>query len=126
MIIGIGADLIDAARFDGLEANVRLMDRLFTEDEKIYIGKKGYRSAAGLFAAKEAAVKAVGTGFAGFWPRDVEITRDEYGKPGVAFHGKAKKLADERGVKKMHVSITHTDASAAAFAVATDGENPTN
>jgi len=60
-------------------------------------------------------VKALGTGFRGFWPCDIEITHDEFGKPHVILHGAVKKAA---GTAIVHISISHNETDAIAFAVA--------
>jgi phosphopantetheine--protein transferase-like protein len=67
------------------------------------------QSAAGIFAAKEAVAKALGTGFCGFFPRDIEILHKENGKPYVIFHKNPRRL-------KIHISISHTASDAIAFA----------
>lgn len=72
---------------------------------------------AGTFAVKEAVAKALGTGFRGFMPIDVEVLRDELGKPYVVLHGGAKKAAGEKKIRRMEVSITDTAEYAMAFAV---------
>jgi holo-[acyl-carrier protein] synthase len=91
--------------------------RCFTEGELAYLKNKGPKTASGLFAAKEAVVKALGSGFDGFWPRDVEIYHDEKGRPGVTLHGAAREKADALGVSNIFVSITHNKTTAAAVAV---------
>ena len=132
MILGIGTDIIEIARFTK-EHIPRFMDRVFTAQEQQYLQNKGAASMAGLFAAKEAIVKALGTGFSGFWPCDAEIMHDSAGKPYGVLHGKAAKLAKEqvrrcRCKKKprrlryrrgysIHVSISHSNEMAAATAI---------
>jgi len=94
--------------------------RIFTGKEQALWESRG-RSAsvlAGNFAAKEAVVKALGTGFAGFWPVEVEVLRNADGKPFVVLHGKAKKIAKAQGVQHIHITITNTMDTAVAFAVA--------
>jgi len=116
-ILGIGTDIIKIARFEGMTP--RFMERVFTPDERAYLLGKPTASAAGLFAAKEAVAKALGTGFRGFWPSDVEIWHDELGKPQVRLHGAAEQAAAKQtaGEHRVHVSISHTDTDAIAFAV---------
>ena len=73
---------------------------------------------AGLFAAKEAIAKALGTGFRAFMPIDIEVLRNELGKPYVNLYGGAAKRAFELNVGIIHVTITNTKEYAQAFAVA--------
>jgi phosphopantetheine--protein transferase-like protein len=75
---------------------------------------KPAQTMAGLFAAKEAVVKALGIGFSGFWPCDVEICHDIKGKPYVRLHNKARKYENHC----IAVSISHTKTDAVAFALA--------
>lgn len=78
---------------------------------------ENYSRLAGTFAVKEAVSKALGTGFRSFGPREIEVLRDDLGKPFVRLHGGAKKLAEELAIQQIHVSITNTAEYAAAFAV---------
>jgi len=103
----------------------RFAARVFTPNERAYLLAKGHESAAGLFAAKEAVAKALGTGIRGFWPDQIEIAHDALGKPHVILHKEAaliaKKLA--KGKRRFYrgysisLSISHTDTDAIAFAV---------
>ena len=117
MIAGIGTDILEVTRIVNGMRNQRFLMKVFTEDELTYCQGKSIESAAGLFAAKEAAVKAAGIGFTGFWPRDVEITHDASGKPAVNPRGKFKDICDSKRII-FHISITHTKDIAAATAVA--------
>jgi holo-[acyl-carrier protein] synthase len=87
--------------------------RVFSPGELAAKGGSG-ASLAGLFAAKEAVAKALGTGFSGFSPRDIEIIWDENSRPGVKTHGAA---ACRLGAGRVSVSISHCRCHAAAFAV---------
>ncbi|MFA5524397.1 MAG: holo-ACP synthase, partial [Tissierellales bacterium] len=73
---------------------------------------------AGLFAAKEAVSKALGSGISGFKWTDIEIYTESSGKPCVRLLGKAKKLADTIGISNIHISISHSKENAVAFAIA--------
>jgi len=125
MILGIGVDIIKTARFEGMTKN--FMARVFTPREQAYLSHKGYISAAGLFAAKEAVAKALGTGFKGFWPNQIEITHDGHGRPEVILHDKAARIAEimaggqEYGIS---LSISHTNSDAIAFVVISKGNYP--
>ncbi|MDR1663522.1 MAG: holo-ACP synthase [Clostridiales bacterium] len=117
MILGTGLDIIEIERFKNAESP-RFLARCFTGNERAYMKGKGAQTAAGLFAAKEAAVKALGTGFRGFWPNAVEILHDEQGKPYAVFHGRAKEMLEAR-FQRVHffISISHNKTTAAAVCV---------
>ena len=72
---------------------------------------------AGRFAAKEAVAKALGTGFRGFDFKDIEIDRTTLGKPIVILKGKAKLIAKKEGQYNIHLSISHGEDSAVAYAI---------
>jgi len=118
---GIGVDAVDVERFRQVMARrPGIVHRLFTETERAYALRSrdpGPRLAV-RFAAKEAVLKAlgVGVGAAGF--RDVEVVRGDNGEPGLALSGRAAALSAERGVRRWHVSLTHTDTVAVATVVA--------
>ena len=125
-IHGIGTDIIEIDRFlhKGALLSKRFMERCFTENERGYLSGKGIESTAGLFAAKDAVVKAMGTGFCGFWPSAVEIKHNASGKPCVVLHGKAADAANEKGILHIEVSISHCRMLALATAVAMRGVTP--
>lgn len=116
MIYGVGTDIVKISRFENVSKN--FMEKCFTEAEREYLNGKRASSAAGLFTAKEAVVKAMGTGFKGFWPVDVEIAHNADGKPEAVLHRKAARLADERDIGRIWLSISHSETDAVAFAVA--------
>ena len=121
MIVGLGLDVVDLDRFAGVigrqgEALVRRVYR----DGEIRRGEGPARIAhlAGLFAAKEAALKALGTGWGGgLGFRQIEIRRDERGAPGLAFHDRALERAAALGVVNSRLSISHDGRFAAAVVV---------
>lgn len=122
MILGIGCDLIEIARIErAIERNPHFFERVYTPEEREYIASKRVETAAGLFAAKEAVAKALGTGFRGFLTDSIRILPDELGRPCCTLSGGALKRARELGVTNIHVSVTHTQMTAAAFAVAEGG-----
>jgi len=118
MIVSTGVDIVKTARFKDMTQ--RFLTRVYTPTERAYLLPRCHISAAGLFAAKEAVAKALGTGFSGFWPDAIEITHDAKGKPEVTLHGKAAELLNELGggvPMDVSLSISHTDTDALAFAV---------
>lgn len=119
MILGLGNDIIEIHRIkDALEKNPRFLSRVFTEKETEYFlsRKMKIESIAGGFAAKEAVSKALGTGFRDFSMKDIEVLRDRQGKPFAILHKNALKTARQKGIKEIHISITHSREF--AFAVA--------
>ncbi|MCL2286134.1 MAG: holo-ACP synthase [Firmicutes bacterium] len=119
MIIGTGVDIVKVERFVKKQ-NPQFIKRVFSAYEQEYLTAKGAESMAGLFAAKEAVAKAMGTGFAGFFPCDIEVLHDEKGKPYVRLHGKAAEIIQvvtHSNHLNIHISISHSDTDAIAFAV---------
>jgi holo-[acyl-carrier protein] synthase len=125
-IVGVGVDAVDVARFrQVLDRRPRFAQRCFTESERADATGSAdvAQSLAARFAAKEAVMKALGTGIGGFALTDVEVCRTT-GKgatrnaPYLRLHGTAAELAGTRGAGTFHLSLTHTDGVAIAFVVA--------
>jgi holo-[acyl-carrier protein] synthase len=119
MIVGIGIDIIEIQRIRDVHARHqdRFTNRILTNAEKDYVLKHADPSArlAGRWAAKEAALKALGTGLAeGISWREVEILPDTRGKPTLILHGKALQRAKEMEAAVFHVTITHSNEMAMA------------
>jgi len=128
MIVGLGVDACDVARIRrALEgrAGARFRARVFTPAEQVYCEarRRGrFASYAARFAAKEAAMKALGTGWAqGVGWRDFEVVRARSGPPRIVLHGRAAVLARRRGMARWLLALTHTGASALASVVVEDG-----
>jgi holo-[acyl-carrier protein] synthase len=123
MIVGVGIDLIELGRFKAAmkRQGAPLLDKLFTAAERRYCEGKWNRIAhyAARFAAKEAVLKALGTGWSGgiHWT-DVEVARDGAGAVTVRLTGQAKKAAAKRKIRRIHLNITHAEHYAAAVAIA--------
>ncbi len=115
MIIGIGTDIIKIDRIKKACEREAFLKHVYSEKEKEIC--KSPAMLAGNFAVKEAVSKAFGTGLA-FKVNEIEVLRDEKGKPYVVLHNKAKEIATQKGVKNIFVSITDEDDLAVAFAVA--------
>ncbi len=113
MIVGIGTDIVEVSRFEQLISDNHFMERVFTPAERSYIGDKTH-CAAGIFGAKEAFSKAVGTGLSGFSLQEVEVCHDEKGKPFYALSGRA---LEKYGHLTFHLSISHEKTYAVAFAI---------
>ncbi|EHK2328034.1 holo-ACP synthase [Clostridium perfringens] len=124
MIIGIGVDIIEIERVrQAIQNNKNFLSKLFTEKEIDYFISRNMNSEviAGNFAAKEAVSKALGTGIRGFSFKDIEILRNELGKPEVILHSGAKlignKLIGNNNSLRIHLSISHNNSSAIAYSV---------
>ncbi|HUY16431.1 MAG TPA: holo-ACP synthase [Acidimicrobiales bacterium] len=113
----VGVDLVDVARFTlALERHPRLAERLFTEGERRDAKARPERLAA-RFAAKEAVLKTFRVGIGAAPWRSIEVTTDDAGAPSVVLHAPALELARAAGVETLHLSLTHTQLTAAAFVV---------
>ena len=124
MIIGIGLDIIEIERVrQAIRNNKNFLSKLFTEREIDYFISRNMNSEviAGNFAAKEAVSKALGTGMRGFSFKDIEILRNELGKPEVILHNGANlignKLVENNNSLRVHLSISHNNSSAIAYSV---------
>jgi holo-[acyl-carrier protein] synthase len=121
-IIAHGIDLVDCPRIEDMikRHGDRFTDRVFTAAEQKYAraNRNPVEKLAGRFAAKEAVLKLLGTGWRGkiAWT-EIEIVNNSAGQPEVALSGEVKKIADELGIKHISVSITHTANFAIASAV---------
>ena len=122
MIVGSGVDLCEVARIkDAIERHGRrFLERVYTDREIDYAQRKAnlYERYAARFAAKEAGMKALGTGWRGGvkW-RDFEVTNLPSGRPTLQFHGKAAEFAKKLGVETISLSITHTSVQAMALVI---------
>ena len=118
MILGTGCDLAECSRF--ANAAPSLLDKILTDQEKAYClqyAKSSERIAA-KFAAKEAVLKALGTGWSqGIHWTDIEIVHDTLGKPQVILKGNALAIAKSQGNFFFHISISHIELFAMAFAI---------
>ena len=117
MIFSVGTDIIEIDRVEKACLKKGFMQKVYTQNEISAFGAKA-RSLAGNFAAKEAVVKAFGTGFGLIEPSEIEILRDEKGKPYVILHGNAESFALKNKIIAVRVSISHNRNDAVAFAVA--------
>ena len=117
--VAVGVDLIEIDRVAAaLERfGSRFLERVYTDGEIAYCRGRAPQLAA-RFAAKEAAMKALGTGNRGVGWREVEVTRSRSGEPGIALHGRAVARAQALGVDRLAVSLSHSRAYAVASVVA--------
>jgi len=119
MIVGTGVDIEEVARIEEAVTRHgrRFLERVFTAREIGYVEgtNQPYQRYAARFAAKEAGMKALGTG----WDRgvrwlDLEVVNDGSGRPSLALHGRAAAIAGEMGCTAVHVSLSHTRHHAVA------------
>lgn len=116
MIVGIGTDIIEIKRIERACSGKLFMKRVFTENEYDYISHHNIESAAGYYAAKEAVVKALGTGFSGIGFKDVEIVKIK-DVPSVLLHGNARDIADKKNIANIILTISHCREYATAVAI---------
>jgi len=122
-VLGLGIDLVDLARVAQLleHKGEQAMTRFFTDEERAYLATRTNPTghAAARIAAKEAVYKAMqalpGARAVGW--REIEVTRDEAGRPAIRLHGLAQRLSHDQGGLRVQVSLTHSETSAGAVAV---------
>ncbi len=130
MTVGIGIDLVDVERIARAlgQHRERFEARVFTPVEIADCAGRADRTLAlaARFAAKEACLKALGTGWSqGLGFRDVEVVRGSTGRPEIRLHGRAAARAQELGAERIHVSLTHERHVAAAVVVLDGPSGPT-
>jgi len=122
MILGTGIDLAEVPRIRAAieKHGERFVERVFTEKEIAYVERKAnkFERYAARFAAKEAGMKAIGTGWRhGVRWQDFEVTNLSSGRPTLTFHGVAAEVAQRLGVTQVHLSLTHTEQYGQAFVI---------
>ncbi len=116
MILGIGNDLIEIKRVKMACEKESFLKKYYTDAEISMCSGKASKL-AGNFAVKESVAKAFGTGFRGFEAKDIEVLRDELGKPYVNLYRGAKEKYDNLQATSVHVSISNTDELVEAIAI---------
>ena len=127
-IVGHGIDIVETTRIQKLHAEhgQRFLDRCYTPREQAYCArnpKRYFEHLSGRFAAKEAILKVLGTGWRGgiAWT-DMEILPEPSGQPKLVLSGECLRIATELGIARWHVSISHIDPPATASAIGLRGE----
>ena len=123
MIFGIGTDILDRKRLDrGLDA--AFIRRAYTDAERLQAAQRCDPAAyyATRFAAKEAVLKALGTGLRGGELTEIVVTNDELGKPAVELRGYHRELAERLGAARINISLSHGRDTAVAYVVMEDGK----
>ena len=122
-ILGHGIDIVETSRIRALVDNhgQHFLDRVFTPAEQAYCArnrKRYFEHLSGRFAAKEAVLKVLGTGWRGgiAWT-DIEILPEPSGQPKVQLTGECLRIATELGIGRWHVSISHIETHATASAI---------
>ena len=122
MILGIGTDIIEIHRVQKImqEKKAQFSAKFFTDQEVGYCESRSnpYPHYAVRFAAKEAAVKALGTGFREMKFKDIEVVNDDLGAPAIKLSGKALAIACEKGIKEIKISLSHCESYAVSYAIA--------
>jgi len=124
-IVGLGLDLAQIGRMEAflLKRGQRARDRLFTSGEQAYCDRRGARWThyTGRFAVKEAVMKVLGTGWRqGVRWVDIEVVRAPGQAPQCVLHGESARIAQRKGIRTIHITITHDAGLASAVAVAED------
>lgn len=119
MIVGIGVDLVDVARFERAASRTpRLLDRLFAQSEQHPDSRDmPLRSLAARFAAKEALIKAIGDSDGVRW-HDIRVVSNELRNPSLELSGRIAEVASERGIDRFHLSMSHDADLAIAYVIA--------
>ena len=120
MLIGVGCDVIEIARVQKAIEREAFVERVYAPSEIAYCRSRGKQAAASFdarFAAKEAVLKALGTGLRGGELQEIVITNDALGKPRVQFLGYHAQLAERLGVKNIAISMSHSREMALAYVV---------
>jgi holo-[acyl-carrier protein] synthase len=125
LILGTGIDLaeVDRIRQSIQRYGERFVGRIYTPGEVAYVESKANRFEryAARFAAKEAGMKALGTGWRrGVRWRDFEVANEPSGRPALRLHGRAAEIAAQLGVRRLSLSLTHTSESGMAFVILED------
>jgi holo-[acyl-carrier protein] synthase len=127
MIYGIGTDIIEVSRIKAvMDRDIGFRDKIFTPGEITYCETKRhkYENYAARFSAKEAFLKAIGTGWRfGVRFADIDIFHDELGKPHIRTTGVAKELTEQLLISKIHVSLSHLKEMATAIVIL-ETDNP--
>jgi holo-[acyl-carrier protein] synthase len=128
-ILGHGIDIVETTRVQRMveEHGQRFLDRVFTPAEQAYCAanpKRYYEHLAGRFAAKEAVLKVLGTGWRGgiAWT-DVEVLKEPSGQPRIRLSGECERIAQRVGITRWHVSLSHIETHATASAIGMRGDN---
>jgi holo-[acyl-carrier protein] synthase len=119
MIVGVGCDIIEIERIARAIKSESFIRRVFTAEEAAYCQRRGQQAAAS-FAAKEAVLKALGTGLREGSLQEIAVDNDGLGKPLVQLSGHFAMLAKQLGVKNIQISLSHSRELATAYVIMED------
>ena len=125
MIVGIGCDIIEIERIARAIKSESFIRRVFTAEEAAYCQRRGQQAAASFaarFAAKEAVLKALGTGLREGSLQEIAVDNDGLGKPLVQLSGHFAMLAKQLGVKNIQISLSHSRELATAYVILEEGK----
>lgn len=125
MIVGVGCDIIEIERIARAIKSESFIWRVFTAEEATYCQRRGQQAAASFaarFAAKEAVLKALGTGLREGSLQEIAVDNDGLGKPLVQLSGHFAMLAKQLGVKNIQISLSHSRDFAVAYVIMEDGK----
>lgn len=125
MIVGVGCDIIEIERIARAIKSESFIRRVFTAEEAAYCQRRGQQAAASFatrFAAKEAVLKALGTGLREGSLQEIAVDNDGLGKPLVQLSGHFAMLAKQLGVKNIQISLSHSRELATAYVIMEDGK----
>lgn len=125
MIVGVGCDIIEIERIARAIKSESFIRRVFTAEEAAYCQRRGQQAAASFaarFAAKEAVLKALGTGLREGSLQEIAVDNDVLGKPLVQLSGHFAMLAKQLGVKNIQISLSHSREFAVAYVIMEDGK----
>ena len=125
MIVGVGCDIIEIERIARAIKSESFIRRVFTAEEAAYCQRRGQQAAASFaarFAAKEAVLKALGTGLREGSLQELAVDNDGLGKPLVQLSGHFAMLAKQLGVKNIQISLSHSRELATAYVIMEDGK----
>lgn len=125
MIVGVGCDIIEIERIARAIKSESFIRRVFTAEEAAYCQRRGRQAAASFaarFAAKEAVLKALGTGLREGSLQEIAVDNDGLGKPLVQLSGHFAMLAKQLGVKNIQISLSHSRELATAYVIMEDGK----
>ena len=125
MIVGVGCDIIEIERIARAIKSESFIRRVFTAEEAAYCQRRGQQAAASFaarFAAKEAVLKALGTGLREGSLQEIAVDNNGLGKPLVQLSGHFAMLAKQLGVKNIQISLSHSRELATAYVIMEDGK----
>lgn len=125
MIVGVGCDIIEIERIARAIKSESFIRRVFTAEEAAYCQRRGQQAVASFaarFAAKEAVLKALGTGLREGSLQEIAVDNDGLGKPLVQLSGHFAMLAKQLGVKNIQISLSHSRELATAYVIMEDGK----